>query len=288
MNSRTNITAEGRRTLIRNAGIRAFTLIELLVVIAVIGLLAKVALPAIRGLTKSNAMIAANRQMLDDLAYARRTAIANRSTVYMVFIPPWIWQDNQYLITGSQYTDQKSRTLLTNLYKGQYTTYALISLRSVGDQPGSSTPRYLTEWRSLPKGVFFATNKFMLYSWKGPNSRTNEYGRAFPCDKYPDGFAPYSGPLFPFPSVLSGMTVSNLPCIGFDFLGRLVSPNFENEAIGLSRGSIFYTSAADGTFQPQQADLVETPPQNGTNSDPNYIHIDFLTGKARVERTEVQ
>jgi hypothetical protein len=178
--------------------------------------------------------------------------------------------------------------LLSNLYRGQFNTYALISLRSVGDQPGSDTPRYLSEWRTLPKGIFFDTNKFKMYSWTGPNDITNEYGRAFPCDKFFDNNAPYTGPRFPFPSVLSGTNVSGLPHIGFDYLGRLVNTNFENEAIGLSRGSIFYAPDANGIFQRQVADVLETPHLIGTNADPNIIHIDFLTGKARVERSEVQ
>src|ERR1700739_94744 len=68
----------------------AFTLLELLVVIVIIGLLATIGLPAIRGMTKSNAMVAADRQLLDDIAYARRLAIANHTSIYMVFVPPWI------------------------------------------------------------------------------------------------------------------------------------------------------------------------------------------------------
>src|SRR6266568_571339 len=66
----------------------AFTLIELLVVMGIIGLLAVVSLPAIRGISKSNAMAAANRQLLDDIALARQYALSTRAPVYLLFSPP--------------------------------------------------------------------------------------------------------------------------------------------------------------------------------------------------------
>ena len=36
-------------------------------------------------------MTAATRQMLDDVAYARQKALLNRTTVYMVSLPPTFW-----------------------------------------------------------------------------------------------------------------------------------------------------------------------------------------------------
>src|ERR1700759_5545996 len=68
----------------------AFTLLELLVVIAIIGLLAVLGLPAIRGMNKSNSINAADRQLLDDINYARQRAMADHTSVYVVFIPPSI------------------------------------------------------------------------------------------------------------------------------------------------------------------------------------------------------
>jgi prepilin-type N-terminal cleavage/methylation domain-containing protein len=248
----------------------AFTLIELLVVIAIIGVLAAVGLPAIRGMTKSNSTISSNRQLLDDISYARQRAISDHTTVFMVFVPPTVIN---YVPPGGVGISVLKN--YTNLLGGQYTTYALLSMRQVGEQPGRATPRYLSEWRSLPNGVFIAAAMF-----------TNT----------PASF-PAVFNYFPFPVTNNypGNTFA-LPYVAFNYLGQLVAldgsfnPTIPLAAmdIPVAHGSIFYARGADGNFINSPADVQENPPGNSTNNLANVIHIDGLTGRAKVVRQEVQ
>ncbi|MCX6895094.1 MAG: prepilin-type N-terminal cleavage/methylation domain-containing protein, partial [Verrucomicrobia bacterium] len=179
----------------------AFTLIELLVVIAIIGLLMAVGIPAFKGFGKSNAIVAADRQLLDDLAFARQRAIADHTTVFLLFLPP---TNSTFLssFTGSRAWMQ---TQVTNLLQQQYATYAFYEERSVGDQPGQKAGRYLTTWKTLPEGIFIAEKKFQT---------------AFA------GIAPFNTDrLFPFPTVVSNSVSLPLPYLEFNYLGQLVTTN---------------------------------------------------------------
>ncbi len=259
----------------------AFTLIELLVVITIMGLLAAIGLPAIRGMSKSNAMAAADRQLLDDLAYARQRAMADHTTVYMVFVPTNITALATNIPVGPA---------LVELYRGQFTGYAMLSLRSVGDQPGQSNPHYLTAWRYLPNGVFIPPQKFAPYDVTQPPQL-----RGF-AD--PTGLATILGNTswqsFPFPYVTNGLAAYSayLPYIGFNYLGQLVTGT--DEYIPLAHGSVFVARDAQGNLISQPADAQENPvgntlySPNYPNNNYNQIHIDWLTGRAKAELPQIQ
>jgi len=249
----------------------AFTLLELLVVIAIIGILAAIGLPKLSGFGKSNATIAATRQLLDDVSYARSRAIANRADVYIVFVPPAGNLPNNFM---NNLPMGPARTLATNLMGSQFTTYALYSERNVGDQPGQRDPHYLTSWKTLPQGTFIATNKFSNFTV--------------------DSVTPFRTGFFPFPLATNAPRL--LPYIAFDYQGKLVSDTdingrLQDAIIPLARGSIFYDRDANGHLvAPFAADVLENPPGNSrrTNTTWNWIHINWLTGRARLERQEVQ
>jgi prepilin-type N-terminal cleavage/methylation domain-containing protein len=256
----------------------AFTLIELLVVLTIIGILAAIGLPAIRGMTRSHAMIAGNRQFLDDLALARQTAIAQHTTVYVVFVPTNV--GSIVLPGGFPTLDQQ----ITNLYTGRYNTYALLSLRQVGDQPGRTTPKYITGWRTLPAGVFIPQEQFNL----PPPSAIGGTG--------------FSLETLPFPvatnyPILPGSLPLQLPCLAFNYLGQLTDPNpfatVRDQYIPLVRGSIFYNpvspnGAAD--IQVNPIDAVTTTNITGVTyyKNNNVVYINALTGRAKIFQPQIQ
>jgi prepilin-type N-terminal cleavage/methylation domain-containing protein len=240
------LTCAGSRCRWRQ--VAAFTLVELLVVIAIIALLTAVSLPALKGFGKGTGMLGAQRQLLQDLGLARLSAINGRTTVYMVFVPTNILQ---VPFTN----DQKVLRQLTNLVSGQYTAYALVTKRSVGDQPGQESPRYISEWKWLPQGILIETNKF---------SQWNPYLASYPLDYR----RPFATNVFPFPS-RKGIPWT-LPCVAFNSQGQLASGR--DELIPLAEGSIFFNGGVP--------DVVIKPPYNYTN---HFIRINWLTGRASVD-----
>jgi prepilin-type N-terminal cleavage/methylation domain-containing protein len=257
---------------------RAFTLLELLVVIGIIALLATIGVGALRGFNAVNVVQAGNRQLLDDINRARNTAQNERTTVYMVFVPP-LYTLNTFLSTSL--TNLQQKQAITNRFSGQYTSYNFVELRTPGDQPGRGRARYLSEWKSLPAGVFVTTNEFTVWPatfWLAQASLTNAAAPTKP--DMPFIYLP-----LPFPTASSPKVP--MPCIAFNYRGALVGPDEEkprnvDEILSLTRGSMILPR--DSKEQPKFNDtveLIETPKGNSTNNP--FIRIDWITGRARLE-----
>ena len=250
-----------------------FTLIEMLMVILLIGLIVSIALPGLKGMKRSNTIANANRQLLDDLSLARQRAILGRTTVRVMFVPPTIADNSMTFNTA----DKQDMAVAKQLQTGAYTTYALFAERAIGDQPGVSSFRYLSSWKTLPDGVFIADREFKYYTvqdWK------DNFGNSW-------AVRPFEYLPMPFPTI-NGKT-NLVPQIAFGPSGGLVdesgNPLTDGEVIELARGSIL--SQRDPSGYVLNFDVQEIPPNNSINNY-NHIVIDGLTGRARIEQPQIQ
>ena len=104
------------------------------------------------------------------------------------------------------------------------------------------------------------------------------------------GFQTHS---FPFPSEQSSPQFY-LPYIAFNYLGQLTpaeltpDPSKADEYIPLARGRVSYARNAGKVpqFSGSPSSMPETPAGNSTDAY-NVIRIDWVTGRARVERQEI-
>jgi len=266
----------------------------LLVVVGIIAVLTSITLPAMKGLGRSATSKGATRQLMEDLRYARQIALRNRSTVYVVFTPTNIWDIIKNVDSEMLPPRKKDPRLLslTNMLEKQFSGYAVMSMRSVGDQPGQSHPNYLTEWKKLPDGMLIAPYKFMAWR-KGKH----EYGRN-QGHEYSDGFLrdhfyghPPQPPLVPFP--LADSSPARLPHVAFNSRGQLVKrdgfgklvPAGRDEIIPLVEGSVFHERDRFGNYLPRRPDVLAT----GGFSEVaerwyhTRIRVNHITGRALVE-----
>lgn len=286
----------------RNAAARvcppAFTLIELLTVIAIIGLLAAITAPTIQHFRKGDATLSATRQMLDEVARARQLAISQHTTVYMVFVPTNFWATSAFNNgTAPQLTANDLRAA-TNLLDRQLSGYTFVTLRSLGDQPGKGHPHYLTSWKSLPDNSFIAEHKFQISPNKFYQITTN-VPPAGPLNVVVFGFDTTTNVPFPLPETkpfVGGPAYPQLPYIAFNYLGQLTTvdttpaPALRDAFIPLAHGSVVPAINGQIGNHPRifgSPDVQESPPGNSTNAF-NLIHIDALTGRARLEHREIQ
>ena len=271
---------------------RAFSLIELLVVLAIMGIMAALAVPALKNFGHADAIIAADQQMLTDVARARQLAISQRTTVYMVFVPADFWGT---MAIGSLTPAQQ--TALTNLCDMQLTGYTFIAYGALGDQPGQHQWHYLAPWQQLPDGTFITPQKFNLQA--SPPLYTGPF---FNIPAYNPGVSIYGFPTnaIPFPTVDSPLL--SLPCLAFNYLGQLTFDGQtvanRHEYIPLARGIVApVTDPVTKAYRFYNPDstiasptVSENPPGNSTNIHGiyNLIDIDPLTGRASLQEPKLQ
>lgn len=293
----------------------AFTLIELLIVLAIIGALASLSMPAFKGFGQGNALAAAERQLADDIGLARQYAIKNRSVVYMVFAVPQTMPPQSFETAAARMAEfheelQRSSSLrslpelraralrgFTNVATGLFSSYALYTETSLGDQPGQVRPRYLTDWRSLPDGIVFPQDMSFLI----PPGRLPEFPNGYVVPTLAAKAVPF--PVAPrLGDPVGSVPRFSLPCLAFDATGRIVEFDTRTglpssvvpaeKYLALGFGSVLLPRQPNGNSkQPgpidfsRPVDYLETPRFNHTNS---IFRIAALTGRSKLYKPQTK
>jgi hypothetical protein len=122
-----------------------------------------------------------------------------------------------------------------------------------------------------------------VYTTVGPTNRPAEQKEVYPFLRSTS---------FPVPVTVTngGVPNTSIPYIAFDYLGRLVDengvPTLRDEYIPVAQGSIFFARDPSGNPTWGLADIRENPPGSSKVSY-NLIHIDALTGRAKIEQLEL-
>jgi hypothetical protein len=185
------------------------------------------------------------------------------------------------------------------MYGAQLTGYEMVGLRSVGDQPGNPQARDLQKVKTLPNGAFFSPIKFTWPTYYAAQNNPFVIQSNYPMW----GFLTTNIIPFPTTDVLTNAGPPNpnylgtfnsiggltLPYIAFNYLGQLTPGDGSvlpyDEIIPLAYGRVSQSRDPNSKAYTQGVPTTtEVAAGGSTNISYNLVHIDRITGRARIER----
>ena len=259
----------------RRAG--GFTLVELLVVVSIMLLMLKLTLPSLKGLMGGAADSMARSQLIGDLNSARTLALRNGTPVYVVFMP-LLTEARRFtrLCRGPGDLDAYLNGEGNPVLGEQSIGYAIYAEFLPGDQPSSPSKRWLTDWKQLPGGFYFAKEDIMNI-WESADASGVDNRLAFNTLK--NGHRREDG-------IVTRKIY--LPYIMYNSRGELSALGNPGEV----RVGDFYLSLTKGGVLPPEKlsngkyHLGNSERDDAANKKRVWLHINGITGRAGVLEEE--
>ncbi len=241
-------------------------------VVGLMLLVLKLMLPSLKGLMGGTVGSAARNQLIGGLNSARTMALQNGFPVYMVFMPLFseVGGDSD---DRDAYLGGEGNSMLAEQSIG----YALYAHYLPGDQPSSPSKRWLTDWKRLPVGFYFAgedlANILDSANASGEdvltfNNLKNGHSRG---------------------STINGELVERkmgLPYLMYNSRGEMAAKGNAGEVrvgdfyLKLTEGGVLPARDANGTYSLEDADRED--PSVARNRKRVWLSINGITGRAGV------
>ena len=235
-------------------------------VVGLMVLVLKLTLPSLKGLMGGTADSMARGQLIGDLNSARAMALRNGFPVYMVFMPLFseIGGDSN---DKKAYLEEEGNSMLAEQSIG----YAIYADYLPGDQPNAPSKHWLTDWKRLPTGFYFAGED--LTNIRDSANASGEQILTFNNLKngHRDGEKEIK---------------MRLPYLMYNNRGEMAIRGNDGEVrmgdfyIKLTEGGVLPARDANGTYSPADADRED--PSVARNRKRVWLSINGITGRAGV------